>query len=299
MPQGFSRRVIGGLLAASILLIIWRTSSQYQQQPLNPSIVYDHRPDTNTPAIHNGDIKVPDVKIPDVKIPDVKTNKPSDDKIPDVKTPDFTTSNDKISDVKAPDVKIPDVKTSDDKFPDEKNSDSKTSDVKTEKPKDVEVPRRRVGKVSMFYGFQNPYYERALESHKRHAERWNYPMYILEEDIAVGYWNKPSYVLSLVIQELAKVPEERLEWLMLVSTLFFSESRLIILGGLMPTRSSSTLRFRPIFSSHPPICRKSISSLRKTRTVSILELCFSTCTRGPSACWSRRSPSLSISLNKI
>lgn len=42
-------------------------------------------------------------------------------------------------------------------------------------------------------------------------------MYVLEEDISEGFWNKPSYVLSLVIQELAKSPGKRSEWLMLVS----------------------------------------------------------------------------------
>ena len=73
---------------------------------------------------------------------------------------------------------------------------------------------RRIAKVSMLYGNPNPLYERALQSHERHAQRWGYPMYVLEEDISEGFWNKPSYVLSLVIQELAKPPGKRCEWLM-------------------------------------------------------------------------------------
>lgn len=194
MPQGFNKRVIGGLLAAIILLIIWRTS-QYQQLPFNPSIIQGHHSDTNTPDTKNSDVKIPDVKIPDVKIPGVK--------IPDVNSPD-------------PDVKTPDVKTGDTKPEDTRIEDTKTEKPKTEEPKTVEFPRRRIGKVSMLYGFQNTYYEHALESHQRHADRWNYPMHVLEEDISAGYWNKPSYVLSLVIQELAKPPEDRLEWLMWV-----------------------------------------------------------------------------------
>ncbi|KAF3403107.1 hypothetical protein DPV78_004287 [Talaromyces pinophilus] len=75
---------------------------------------------------------------------------------------------------------------------------------------------RRIAKVSMLYGNPNPLYERALRSHERHAQRWGYPMYVLEEDISEGFWNKPSYVLSLVIQELAKPPAKRCEWLMWV-----------------------------------------------------------------------------------
>lgn len=72
----------------------------------------------------------------------------------------------------------------------------------------------RVAKVSMLYGKRNLLYERALRSHQRHANRWGYPMYVLREDISVGFWNKPSYLLSLVVQELTKPSAERAEWFM-------------------------------------------------------------------------------------
>lgn len=72
----------------------------------------------------------------------------------------------------------------------------------------------RVAKVTMLYGKKNSLYERAIRSHQRHASRWGYPMHVLREDISVGFWNKPSYLLSLVIQELAKPAHERVEWLM-------------------------------------------------------------------------------------
>jgi hypothetical protein len=73
---------------------------------------------------------------------------------------------------------------------------------------------QRIAKVSMLYGDPNALYERALESHRRHARRWAYPMHVLQQDISVGFWNKPSYLLALVIQELSKPPSERVEWLM-------------------------------------------------------------------------------------
>lgn len=76
----------------------------------------------------------------------------------------------------------------------------------------------RIGKVTMLYGeTPNPLYERAVRSHRLHNERWNYPMFVLREQITGGYWNKPSYLLSLIVQELAKPRSERLEWLMFVS----------------------------------------------------------------------------------
>ena len=72
----------------------------------------------------------------------------------------------------------------------------------------------RVAKVSMLYGEENRLYERAIRSHKAHDEKYNYPFHVLREDVAGGYWNKPSYLLSLVVAELAKPVKERTEWLM-------------------------------------------------------------------------------------
>jgi hypothetical protein len=71
-----------------------------------------------------------------------------------------------------------------------------------------------VAKVSMIYGGANSVYVRSLNSHERHAVRHGYPMHILRHEVATGYWNKPSYLLSLLVQELAKRPAERVQWMM-------------------------------------------------------------------------------------
>ncbi|KAL5338596.1 hypothetical protein BJX70DRAFT_398542 [Aspergillus crustosus] len=75
---------------------------------------------------------------------------------------------------------------------------------------------RRITIVSMLHGARNNLYERALQSHRRHAERWGYGMDVLEHEIAAGYWNKPSYLLSIVVRELTRPVAERVEWLMWV-----------------------------------------------------------------------------------
>ncbi|KAL2861226.1 cytochrome P450 [Aspergillus lucknowensis] len=79
---------------------------------------------------------------------------------------------------------------------------------------------RRITKVSALYGARNTLYERALQSHRRHAERWGYGMRVLADDILEsGYWSKPAYLLSLVLAELARPPSEdraRVEWFMWV-----------------------------------------------------------------------------------
>ncbi|KAL3454898.1 hypothetical protein BJX64DRAFT_282437 [Aspergillus heterothallicus] len=87
-----------------------------------------------------------------------------------------------------------------------------------EKISDLVVPNnaRRITKVSMLYGNRIALYERALQSHKRHAERWGYGMEVLKKDILVGYWNKPSYLLSLIVREMTRGDGERVEWLMWV-----------------------------------------------------------------------------------
>jgi hypothetical protein len=73
----------------------------------------------------------------------------------------------------------------------------------------------RIAKVSMLYG-DNKLYERALESHIRHGERWGYPTYIKRQNEYCGYWNKPTFMIQQVAQELAKPEHQRAEWLMCV-----------------------------------------------------------------------------------
>ena len=69
----------------------------------------------------------------------------------------------------------------------------------------------------MLFGEEtNPLYVRALMTHGEHNRRWNYGMEILQQDVAQGYWNKPSYLISLLVRELAKPPGHRVEWLMYV-----------------------------------------------------------------------------------
>ncbi|PLN85064.1 hypothetical protein BDW42DRAFT_198881 [Aspergillus taichungensis] len=93
---------------------------------------------------------------------------------------------------------------------------------------DPQTYSRRVAKATMLYGKPNPLYERAIDSHDRHAKRWGYRMHVLRQDISVGFWNKPSYLVSLVIQELAKPPSERVEWLM------WFDADSIIINGAVP-----------------------------------------------------------------
>lgn len=81
----------------------------------------------------------------------------------------------------------------------------------------------RIAKVSMLYDVSADrssdhyeIYDRALKSHALHNERHGYPMHVLRNHISEGFWNKPQYLLALVINELVKSEGERTEWLMQV-----------------------------------------------------------------------------------
>ena len=105
--------------------------------------------------------------------------------------------------------------------------DSKGNDPSTE----PSVKGAKIHQVTMILNGEGPeheVYERALKTHLAHAERWGYETHILREDSvgsgksgrdSKGHWQsgvfkKPLYLLSLVINELAKPREERAEWIM-------------------------------------------------------------------------------------
>jgi hypothetical protein len=79
---------------------------------------------------------------------------------------------------------------------------------------------RRIGTITMLYGEPDEVYERALQSHKRHCRRKGYPMHVLSQNVFGSFWNKQYYLLSVVMQELAKRPSERVHWFMYNSSIF-------------------------------------------------------------------------------
>ena len=84
------------------------------------------------------------------------------------------------------------------------------SDILTSKRASTSV----VGKVHVFFGDPNPTYERALVLQKAHAERNGHPMFVCREKILSGLWTKPAFILSVILAELAKPENERLQWLL-------------------------------------------------------------------------------------
>ena len=76
-----------------------------------------------------------------------------------------------------------------------------------------------IAKISVIYGEYNEWYERAVSTHERHAERHGYPCHVLRNPVAPGeghhgYWNKMLYLQSMLVQELGKKEGLRAQWLM-------------------------------------------------------------------------------------
>ncbi|GIK05255.1 hypothetical protein Aspvir_009359 [Aspergillus viridinutans] len=71
-----------------------------------------------------------------------------------------------------------------------------------------------IAKVSILYGDSKPAYERALRTHEEHNRLHCYSMRLLRTPILDGYWTKPAYILSVLLDELGKPVDERLRWLM-------------------------------------------------------------------------------------
>ncbi|KAL9095080.1 MAG: hypothetical protein Q9165_002683 [Trypethelium subeluteriae] len=86
----------------------------------------------------------------------------------------------------------------------------------------------RIAKVTALYGHPHPLYERAIRTHKKHNQKHGYHQYVLDRQLTNGYWNKFAYLLHLVIQELAKPENQRIEWF------FWTDPNVIILNPNIP-----------------------------------------------------------------
>ncbi|KAF2103390.1 hypothetical protein NA57DRAFT_18268, partial [Rhizodiscina lignyota] len=56
-------------------------------------------------------------------------------------------------------------------------------------------------------------YEKALQTHIDHAKKWGYPLYMARENAADGMFNKVAYIMTVLLNELYKPADERVEWL--------------------------------------------------------------------------------------
>lgn len=95
------------------------------------------------------------------------------------------------------------------------NSPVEESSIAVEHTKapDRVVPHN-IGMVSMLIGETNPTYERALRTHLRHGELQGYETFVMRSNVLDMMYNKPMFILNILMDEMKKPFHERLEWLL-------------------------------------------------------------------------------------
>lgn len=78
---------------------------------------------------------------------------------------------------------------------------------------DKVVPHK-IGMVSMLIGDTNPTYERALRTHLRHGEIQGYETFVMRSNVLDMMYNKPMFILNILMDEMKKPFHQRLEWLL-------------------------------------------------------------------------------------
>jgi len=81
------------------------------------------------------------------------------------------------------------------------------------------APESRIGKISILFNGKDELMNHALRTHEAHNRRFGYPLYILRHELLNegtldGVWNKPAYLLGVLLEEMRKPAGERLEWLL-------------------------------------------------------------------------------------
>ena len=73
--------------------------------------------------------------------------------------------------------------------------------------------RVRIKKVTALFGEPNYLYEAAIATHERHNALHGYQMQVLRQRIHASFLAKPAYLMSVLVEELAKPWDERVQWL--------------------------------------------------------------------------------------
>jgi len=81
-------------------------------------------------------------------------------------------------------------------------------------PENNSAQKPRFAKIAVASGFEDILYERALDTHFAHAKKHGYPMYMARENAAEGMFNKIAYIMDVLLNELFKPAEDRVEWLL-------------------------------------------------------------------------------------
>ncbi|KAF2743940.1 glycosyltransferase family 34 protein [Sporormia fimetaria CBS 119925] len=94
----------------------------------------------------------------------------------------------------------------------------------------------RIGVVTAQFGDPEPHYAKALQTHHLHSMIHSTELHVMCSPMIDDLWNKPAFILALLLDEMLKPESKRLEWI------FWVDRDTIILD-----------QCRPISSFLPPV----------------------------------------------
>lgn len=100
--------------------------------------------------------------------------------------------------------------------------------------------KARIATVTAHFGTLDDHYQKAFRSHLVHSMIHGTEVRVMCDPIIDALWNKPAYILDLLMRETLKPAKERLEWIMWVDrdTVILDQCRPIS-SFLPPTKSPS------------------------------------------------------------
>jgi mannan polymerase II complex MNN10 subunit len=73
--------------------------------------------------------------------------------------------------------------------------------------------RARIATVTAHFGKPQEHYQRAFQTHLQHALVHGTEVRVMCDPIVDDLWNKPAFILNLLMREMLKPEKERLEWI--------------------------------------------------------------------------------------
>ncbi|KAJ3533273.1 hypothetical protein NM208_g2554 [Fusarium decemcellulare] len=92
-------------------------------------------------------------------------------------------------------------------------------------------PSLRIGTVTAHFGEPQQQYQKALQTHLIHSLVHGTQLDVLCSPIIDAIWNKPAFILSLLLDEMVKAAEERLDWI------FWADRDTLVLDPCRPVSS--------------------------------------------------------------
>jgi hypothetical protein len=89
----------------------------------------------------------------------------------------------------------------------------------------------RIGVVTAQFGTPEPHYAAALQTHHLHAMVHSTELHVMCESMIDDLWNKPAFLLALLLDEMLKPEHKRLDWI------FWVDRDTIILDQCRPISS--------------------------------------------------------------